>query len=108
MNINLKNLMVLMFLFSCGTYNAVTLKEGSTYIQFLGRPNGEELYIDSSKEPVILGVNTKSFNLNGVEATKIEVSKGTHKIQVIRNGNQIINRKIYISQGDIFELELPQ
>jgi len=91
---------------ACGTYQSVTQSEEAAYIQFMGKPQLLELSIDG-KASGNLRTDFESFNLNGETATRIQLTPGSHEIELRRDGNTIIHRKIYVSEGNIFEINLP-
>jgi len=90
---------------ACGTYQATTQLEEGTYLQLIGDTNKEQLIIDNG-EPIVLGEHTKSYDLNGRTATKIKVQPGTHTIKLMRQGQVVIHRKIFITDGNSFEVKI--
>jgi len=91
---------------ACGSYQSVTQSEEAAFIQFMGKPQLLELSIDGAVFGK-LGSDFESFNLNGETATRIQLSPGSHEIKLSREGKTIIHRKIYLSEGNIFEVNLP-
>lgn len=96
----------LALLSACGSYQSTTQVDNVAYIQFSGETNKEQVSIDG--QPVgTLGDDLESFDVNGKTVTRIQVQPGTHDVVVTRDGKQIIKRKIYISDGNSAEVNLP-
>ena len=93
-------------LVGCGSYQTVTQSDGLAYIQFVGGTQDETLLIDGQTSGT-LGVDLESFDLNGVIVTKIQLPPGTHEVELSRSGETIVHRKIYVSEGNIFEVIIP-
>ncbi len=92
---------------SCGGKNfTVNQVENHAYLLIKGESKKEQLIIDSNS-PIILGVDTKEYKLDdGIKASKLQIEEGTHTIKVLRNGNIIIQRNIYVTPGNTFEVNL--
>jgi hypothetical protein len=141
---NIKTLitiMISMLVLGCtGYHEQVTQRDESSYVQFVGKHNGEIIVIDNENQYVLMtGSNfenidgnwvkdgrrvLKSFYINQMEATKIQINKGKHSIKVYRSNdeqgnplvtqkdlinnedNLIIDKDIYISSGTTYEIEL--
>ena len=129
-------LIISTLLVGCGYHEQVVQRNELSYIQFIGDHSSEIIVIDDGDPYLLLGwalAEYKSdyeknmhvlepFSLNGIEATKISVSKGKHNIKVYRsnieaggavlskqdllNKNLIIDKDIYISSGTTYEFEL--
>ncbi len=89
----------------CGSYSSVNQTDDGTYLLLIGEPQSGLLTIDGG-EPLALGSDTKSFNLNGQTVTKIAIRPGTHNILLQSNGQTTINRKFFVSEGNSFEVKL--
>lgn len=100
-------LSVSLFLGSCGGKNfTVTQVENHAYLLIKGDSKNEQLIIDSNA-PLVLGVDTKEYKLDdGANASKLQIEEGTHTIKIIRAGNVIIQRKIYVTPGNTFEVNI--
>lgn len=94
------------FLGGCGTYQATTQVDDTAYVQIMGKPNAETVELDGQSVGV-LGQQLKSFYLNGQTATKIQVTKGTHTIKILRDGKTLVYRTFFVSSGNVFEVNLP-
>ena len=106
MKVKLFILSLALLLVSCGSFKSQTQVDNYSYLQIVGEVDGEELSIDG-RGGIVLGDTTESFDLNGKTVTKIRVEKGKHTMKISRNGKLIVNRVFYVSEGNIFEVELP-
>jgi hypothetical protein len=89
----------------CGTYSQSVLVDDKAYLLLIGNPDGNIVTIDDTK-PIDLTNDTTSFSLNGAQATKIQVSTGSHTVKITKNGTVTVNRKFYVSTGTSFEVQL--
>lgn len=92
-------------LVSCGSYQQTVQVDDKSYLLILGDSSGSILTIDNGK-PINLGVDTISFDLNGKTAIKIQIKIGTHILKIVKNGEVKVHRKIYVSNGNSFEVEM--
>lgn len=92
----------------CGGKNfTVTQVEQYSYIIVKGSPNGEQLFIDDEKVPLILGTDTQTYKLDeGISASKIQIKEGQHKIKILRAGKVVVNRTFFVTSGNTFEVNL--
>lgn len=96
---------IVLTLAACGSYQQTVQVDDKAYLLIIGESNGSKVTIDNGK-PLELGKDTTSFNLNGQTVTKIEISIGTHTVQITQNGILRVNRKFYVSSGNSFEVKL--
>ena len=89
----------------CGSYHSVNQATEDSYLLLVGKTSAETLRINNSA-PLTLGMDTKSFNQNGKTVTKITLAPGTHTIIIERDGKTVIQRKIFVSEGNAFEVKL--
>ena len=94
-----------LLLTACGSFHETVQKDDVAWLQMIGQPQGELLYIDDSS-PLVLGKDTRSFDLNGKVATKISIGTGMHELRVVRGNSTVIHRKFYVSSGNVFEVNL--
>lgn len=90
---------------ACGTYQATTQTDDSSYIQVSGDSKNVEIIIDGKN----LGRldNFDTFNLDGIDVTRFELAPGVHEISALRAGKTILKRKIFVTEGNVFEVRLP-
>ena len=89
----------------CGSYKQTVQVDDIAYLLLIGETKGNIVTIDDGK-PIDLRQDTKSYNLDGKTATKIEVSIGSHTLKVTKDGVLTVNRKFYVSTGTSFEVKL--
>ena len=96
----------LFVLSGCGSYKATTQAEEYSYIQLKGNFMGTTMTIDE-QAPIVIGKDTKTFKLNGEKVAKFYIARGTHTIQIHRQNTIVVNRKIFVSDGNTFEVIVP-
>ncbi len=101
----LMTIVALFMLTGCGTYSQTVQVDDKAYLLLIGNPVGSVVTIDNSK-PINLSSETVSFDLDGKIATKIQISIGSHTVKVTKDGVVTVNRKIYVSSGTSFEVQL--
>lgn len=97
-----KNVFILCFVgvlvFSgCGLNETVTQKEKVSYLYFTGDTVGANVHIDDSVP----------FVLNDETNVHYEISSGKHHVIVIKNGTEVVNRKILLGSGSSKEIKIP-
>jgi len=105
MKILLTILSIILALTACGSYQETVQIDDKSYLLIIGDPSDSVVIIDDGK-PLELGKDTVSFDLNGVTATKIEITIGSHTVKIIKNGKIKVNRKFYVSTGNSFKVSL--
>jgi hypothetical protein len=95
----------LCLLSACGTYQASTQTDNSSYIQLSGDTSKVEIIIDGNNIGKL--DNFQKFNLEGGEVTRFELEPGVHVVEALRSGKTILKRKIFITEGNVFEVRLP-
>lgn len=100
------SVMLLLSLTGCGTYRQSVQVEDNAYLLLIGYPQGQEVLIIDDSEQIDLVNDVQSFDLNGKNAIKIQISAGTHNIKIIRDGAISVDRNFYVSTGNSFEVQL--
>lgn len=90
---------------ACGSFKTVTQTEETTYLQLVGDPRNAVLTLNEATQVDLSAM--ESFDLNGKQVTKIAIPAGQHRISISRNGTLLVDRKIYVSEGNAFEITLP-
>ncbi len=90
---------------ACGTYQQTVQVDDKAYLLVIGQADGSILTIDNDR-PMEMGKDTKSFDLHGETATKIQVPVGMHTVKITRNGVLMVDRKFFVSNGTSFEVRL--
>ena len=100
------SMLLLLSVSACGSFNSVTQLEEQTYLQLAGNVDNVILTLDDGS-PVQLGGAVESFNLNGKTITKFKVKPGQHVIKLERHGQLLVHRKIFVSEGNSAEINIP-
>nr|WP_319392636.1 hypothetical protein [uncultured Desulfobacter sp.] len=89
--------MVLLVFCGCGLNETVTQKEKISYLNFTGNTLGAVVHIDDSA----------SFVLGNKKNTLYEISSGKHHVIVVKDGAEVVNRKILLGSGSAKEIRIP-
>lgn len=96
------------FLMSCtSSFSTVNQVEDRAFLQLEGHFNGTQLIIDETAPINISEESVKSFELNGRLVVRFPLTKGTHSIKVLRGESVVVNRKIYVTNANTFEVIVP-
>jgi hypothetical protein len=86
-------------------YQTVTQADDSiAYVQLAGDFWGTELILDENPPIQVSPEKFDSFKLDGKEVIKFELSTGSHRVKILRAGKVLVDRKIYVSDGNTFEV----
>lgn len=96
----------LFFMTSCISYNASTQKDLNSYIQLSGDFYGSELIIDKNPS-IVVDKNVRLFTLDGKKVAKFAIPKGTHTVVVVKDGREVVSRKVFVSEGNVVEMMVP-
>lgn len=107
---SLKGLIFVLFsllMFGCtSSYESVTqVDDTKAYVLLTGNFEGASLQINTNN-PITLADNIETYILDGKEVAKFEVTAGTNTIKVIKDGALVVNRKLYISNGNAIEVDV--
>ena len=98
-------IVALVLLSGCSSqFQQATQVDDQAVIQFIGDLDGYSLSIND--QPIPLD-NVESFSLNGETATQFSVGSGTHVVELRKGGQTLLKRKIYVSNGNVFEVRIP-
>ena len=96
---------VVLSLAGCGSYEQTVQVDDKAYLLVIGEADGSMLTIDNNR-PLEIGKDTKSFNLNGEVATKIQVPIGSHTVKITKGGVLKVERRFFVTNGTSFEVRL--
>jgi len=98
-----------LLLAGCGTssFTSVNQIENRAYLQLEGNFLGTELIIDDKAPIAITKESVKSFEYDGREVVRFPLTTGSHKIKVMRQNTALVNRTIYVSNSNTFEVIVP-
>jgi hypothetical protein len=79
----------------------------SAFLQLEGNFLNTQLTLDKGTPVELTEKSIETFTLNGKEVTRFPISTGKHTIKVSRSGTVIVNRIIYVSNSNTFEVVVP-
>ncbi len=79
----------------------------SAFLQLEGNFLNTQLILDKGTPIDISKISIETFTLNGKEVTRFPISTGKHTITISRAGTVIVNRVIYVSNSNTFEVVVP-
>jgi len=101
-------LLIMIVLSGCSSnYSSVTQVEDQGMLQLSGDFWGVTLTLDSNNEVVISRNEHDSYFKDEKEVIEFPVTPGKHTLKISRKGSLIINRKVYIGNGNTFEVIVP-
>jgi len=93
------------FLSACSTsFTEVKQIDDKAYLQLTGVIANGTLTIDGQAIDL---ASAETFKLDGNAVAKFELASGNHMIEVSKNGKVVVKRKIYVSNGNVFEVIVP-
>lgn len=107
---SLKGIIFVLFSFlmlGCtSSYESVTqVDDTKAFVLLTGNFEGASLQINSNS-PIVLSDDIETYTLDGSEVAKFEVTAGTNTIKVFKNGALVVNRKLYITNGNSIEVNV--
>ena len=98
-------ILITLTLSACGSYQQTIQVDDQSYIQLSGDPEGVEIILNGNNLGKVEDFD--SYDLDGTKMTRFETTPGTHIIELTRSGETLIKRKIYVTEGNAFEVKLP-
>ncbi|MFT4937223.1 MAG: hypothetical protein ACI88A_000237 [Paraglaciecola sp.] len=87
------------------SYQSVSQVDGTiAYLQLGGKFIGHQIQIDEQPAIQLTEGLISTFEIDGKTVTKFEISPGTHRVKVSKSGVTVIDRKIYVTSGNTFEV----
>ncbi|WP_133408044.1 hypothetical protein [Parashewanella tropica] len=107
----MRKLFLLIFLaFSlvgCGSsYKASTQVAEGAFLQLSGDFWNTTLKIDGQTSMEISEDSVESFDIGDKEVVRFDLTPGTHLVEILRGGKVVVKRKIYVSNGNVFEVNV--
>lgn len=89
----------------CSTnFSEVKQLDDKAFLQLTGNIENGFLIIDDKKIDL---TEVDIFTLDGQSVAKFEVQTGTHLIEVLKKDKTVVKRKIYVTNGNVFEVIVP-
>jgi len=86
-------------------FQTVTQVDDVAHLQLSGDFSGATLTINE-QAPINLD-SAETFTFKNEKVAKFQLATGSHNVKVERGGKLLVNRKIYVSNGNTFELRVP-
>ena len=107
---SLKGLIVVLFsllMFACtSSYESLTQADDTkAFVLLTGNFEGASMQINTNT-PITLGDNIETYQLDGKKVAKFEVTSGTNIIKIYKDGTLVVNRKLYITNGNSMEVDV--
>lgn len=97
-----------LLLSACSTqFQTVTQVDDKAFLQLSGNFADTVLQLDNQPPISLADGSVETFDLNGATVAKFELSTGSHQVQVTRNGQVLVKRTLYVSQGNTVEVRVP-
>lgn len=90
---------------ACTSVSYTTQNDENSYLQLEG--NFQNTNIQLGDENYFVGETTESFELNGQPVVKIEVASGKHELVVSKDDKIVIQKYIFLSEGQTFAVSIP-
>ncbi len=107
----MKNILLITFVFmlsACSAgYSSSTQVDDKAYLQLAGDFSNTVLIIDDQQPIMLDSGEVNTFKLNGEKVAKFDLPTGSHTVEVLRNNTTVVKRKIYVSNGNTFEVRIP-
>jgi hypothetical protein len=88
------------------SYESVTqVDDTKAFVLLTGNFENASLQINTNS-PITLADNIETFMLDGKKVAKFEVTVGTNTVKVFKNGALVVNRKLYVTNGNSFEVNV--
>jgi hypothetical protein len=88
------------------SYESVTqVDDTKAFVLLTGNFENASLQINTNS-PITLTDNIETFMLDGKKVAKFEVTAGTNTVKVFKNGALVVNRKLYVTNGNSFEVNV--
>jgi ferric-dicitrate binding protein FerR (iron transport regulator) len=87
-----------LLLSACSTsFSEIKQVDDKAYLQLSGNLQGTTLVLD----------NTTTVQLDGETVAKFDLSVGSHQVEISRGQQVLVKRKIYVTNGNVFEVRVP-
>lgn len=102
-------LIVIAFILSaCSAgFSSSTQVDDKAYLQLTGDFSNTILIINDQQPIMLDSSDVNTFKLKGEKVAKFDLPPGSHTLEVLRNNATVVKRKIYVSNGNTFEVRIP-
>ncbi|MBU2883885.1 hypothetical protein KO525_05075 [Psychrosphaera sp. B3R10] len=104
----MKKLILVTFMFiisACTSVQYTNQPVDQAYVQLEGNFIGATIILGQTITNI--DAKTKTFELNGKTVAKFPIAIGSHELKVLRNGKLVINKNIFVTQGQTVDVIIP-
>lgn len=95
-----------LLLSACSTHFSTTTQvDDKAYLLLTGNTQGAMLTIDD--QPQINLDESNHYTQGDERVIKFQMDVGSHQVEVQKNGQVLVKRKIYVTNGNTFEVRVP-
>ena len=104
---------IFVFLFSVtllgcsSSFESTTQVNDSAFLQLEGDFYNTQLILNDSTPFELNKSSVDTFTFKGKEVARFPISTGKHSIKILRSGKVIVNRIIFVSNSNTFEVVVP-
>lgn len=92
----------------CSThFESTNQVNDSAFLQLEGNFLNTQLTLDEEASFELTEKSIKTFSFNGKDVARFPISTGKHTLKITRSGTVIVNRIIYVSNSNVFEVVVP-
>lgn len=98
----------LLLLAACTTHYASTTEvDDQAFLRLTG--NFEQALMQVDSQPVIAldSQDVSRYDDHGEQIIKFEIPVGKHEVKVTRNGQLVVHRVMFVTNGNSFEVRIP-
>ena len=99
------SVLMVVFITACGSTTYTTQESEKAFLQLQGNISNSVLVVDDQR--VTLDDNIKKYELQGKQVADFPVSIGAHQVKVYKGSVVVFNRKVFIAQGQTYEVVVP-
>lgn len=77
------------------------------YIRLSGNFMGTELTLNEQTPIRLQEGSTRTFRLDNERVALFEVTPGTQRVQIRREGQVVVNREVYVGRGNTIAIRVP-
>ncbi|MGE4259663.1 hypothetical protein [Shewanella sp.] len=97
---------ITLFLSACSShYETTTQVDDKAYLQLSGSLAGAQLVLD--QQPAINLDGVASYTEKDETVIKFVVATGNHLVEIHKNGETLVKRNIFVTNGNTFEIRIP-
>lgn len=97
-----------LFLAACSTnYSSSKQVADQAFLMLTGEFDGAVLVVDKQAPVALDSSQISRYKEQGKEVIKFEISVGEHEVSITKNGQLVVHRKIFVSNGNSLEVIIP-